>query len=157
MQIFRFNISTLALLSALSFTPLAQATLGEPFVPATMAAQAKPVGAIRMKAQAQGKYTVNEYTLVSGTIVREFVSPSNQVFAVTWRGPFKPNLQQLLGTRFARYLEASAHKANPGRKPVSLRSGDLVLHGMGHMRDFFGMAYLPGQLPAGVTETELQP
>src|ERR1700684_555487 len=53
------------------------------------------------------KFAVHEMTLPTGTVVREYVSPQGQVFAVSWKGPFKPDLRQLMGDYFDRYVQAS--------------------------------------------------
>ncbi len=153
MKTFRFLICTLAWASASILAFPAQATLGEDFLPDS-AKQTRLGSTIR--AVTQGKYTVNEYTLASGTVVREFVAPTRKVFAVAWKGPLKPDLRQLLGTHFERYVAAAANKSQPGRHPVSLRDTDLVIHAGGHMRAFSGVAYLPGELPAGVAEEDLR-
>ena len=153
MQTFRFLICMLAWASASILAVPARATLGEEFLPQS-AKQAKPAGAMRVITH--GKYTVNEYTLASGTVVREFMAPNHKVFAVAWKGPLKPDLRQLLGTYFERYIAAAANKPRPGRRPVLLRDPDSVIRATGHMHAFSGVAYLPGEMPAGVTEDELQ-
>lgn len=95
-------------------------------------------------------YTVHEITTPAGTVVREFVSPaSGQVFAVTWQGPFMPDLKQVLGDHFATFAEA-AGKGRIGRGNALVSRPEVVIHSGGHMRAFEGKAYLPGQLPEGV-------
>jgi hypothetical protein len=96
-------------------------------------------------------YTVHEITTPSGTVLREFVSSaSGQVFAVTWQGPFMPDLKQVLGDHFATFVEA-AGKERIGRGNASVNRPEVVIHSGGHMRAFEGKAYLPGQLPQGVS------
>ena len=143
-------ILTLAVTFILSLP--AYATLGEEFLPESTQ-QANPVSKIRETSR--GQYTVNEYTLASGTLIREFVAPTHKVFAVIWKGPFKPDLRQLLGSYFTHYVTAASNKPYPGRHPVSLRDPHLVIHAGGHMRAFSGIVYLPDQMPAGVREDEL--
>src|SRR5215469_15886800 len=53
-------------------------------------------------------FTVHEIQAPSGTLVREYVSPNGTVFAVSWTGPAKPDLQQLLGSYFSQYASASS-------------------------------------------------
>jgi hypothetical protein len=94
-------------------------------------------------------------TLPSGTVVREFVSLQGQVFAVSWKGPFKPDLRQLMGDYFDRYVQATpASRGGHGASRVA--QADLVVQSMGHMRAFSGHAFVPGMLPAGVAESDLQ-
>jgi hypothetical protein len=107
-------------------------------------------------AQAAAGYTVHELQLPGGTHVREYLSASRRVFAVTWSGPSIPDLHQLLGVHYARYEKAAARPSAAARSPVSLNDADLVLHNAGRPRAFHGMAYLPLQLPAGFDVGTLQ-
>jgi hypothetical protein len=114
---------------------------------------------IRMKATLRvsrgAGYSVHEMSLPTGTTVREYVSPQGQVFAVTWKGPLKPDLRQLMGDYFDIYLQAVPdYRTGHGAARVSLP--DLVVHSMGHMRAFTGHAYLPAMLPGGFALEELQ-
>src|SRR5690348_17204730 len=62
-------------------------------------------GQLRNPRSAPG-YSVQEIAAANGTDVREYVSPSGVIFAVSWSGPAMPNLQQTLGTYFAQYQTA---------------------------------------------------
>jgi hypothetical protein len=106
------------------------------------------------KAQA-GLYEIHELVTPQGTTVREFAAPSGKVFAVSWRGPFKPDLRQTLGNYFETY-RAAARTPGSTRSHASVRERDLVVHASGHMRSFAGLAYVPSLVPAGVTPDELQ-
>jgi Protein of unknown function (DUF2844) len=101
------------------------------------------------------RYTVHELQVPGGTVVREFVSPLGTVFAVAWRGPFMPNLRQTLGVYFDSY-QTAARANRSGHSRVSVSQQDLVVFSGGHQRAFFGQAYLPQALPAGVTADELR-
>ena len=100
-------------------------------------------------------YTVHEIRQASGSVVREYVSAQGRVFAVAWQGPLMPDLRQVLGSYYADY-RAAAKAKRAGRGPVRLRQPTLVLHSGGHMRAFFGQAYIPQLLPAGVSIDEIQ-
>ena len=100
-------------------------------------------------------YSVHELAMPTGTHVREYLDAKQQVFAVTWSGPFIPNLQQLLGGYFLRY-QAATHAVGRSRRGVAVAESDLVIHTGGHARAFFGVAYLPGRLPSGVTAEQLR-
>ena len=100
-------------------------------------------------------YRVHEISLPSGTIVREFVTQSGAVFAVAWRGPTMPNLRQALGTYFDSYV-AAARVAPIKSRRVDIARTYLVVHAMGHMRAFSGIAYVPTAIPNGVSVGELQ-
>ena len=100
-------------------------------------------------------FTVHELQLPSGTTVHEYVSPDNQVFALTWQGPFMPNLQELLGSYFVHYANV-AGRAHAGRRPVDVQKPEVVMHAGGHQRAFQGHAYLPGRFPPGVTLDDIR-
>src|SRR5580704_12348400 len=43
----------------------------------------------------------------TGTVVREYASPTGTVFAVAWQGPWLPDMRQLLGSYFEQYAQAA--------------------------------------------------
>ena len=100
-------------------------------------------------------FTVHELQTPTGTVIREFVAASGVVFAVSWRGPFKPDMNLLLGRYFGAYASAPR---SPGstRSRLMIEQPDLVVHAGGHIRAFAGIAYVPQLLPANVTEGDLQ-
>ena len=93
-------------------------------------------------------YSVHEMQAPSGTVVREFVSPEGLVFGVAWQGPSMPDLRQVLGSYFDRYVNAAAQRK--ARGPVMIEQPGLVVQSSGHMRAFTGRAYIPEALPPGV-------
>ena len=96
-------------------------------------------------------FSVYEITGRDGTVVRQYASRSGRVFAVSWRGPFVPDLAQLLGSYFPDFQQA-ARSAVRRRGPLVARTSRLVVETGGHVRDFHGRAYIPGELPPGVPE-----
>jgi hypothetical protein len=147
------NAKFLLLLPLMLALPLpASATLGGD-AGSTRADQVRMKAALRVTPGA--KYTVHEMSLPSGTTVREFVSPQGLVFAVAWEGPFKPDLQTLLGSYFDRYVQMPV-AFRGGHNAAVMAQPDLVVRSMGHMRAFSGHAYLPAQLPADVPVDELR-
>ena len=118
---------------------------------------------LHMHAQLKGvtssaAFTVHEMTAPSGTLVREYVSASSTVFAVSWTGPAKPDLRQLFGSYFPGYVSASS-KARHGaatRRHFELREPDLIVESAGRMRAFHGRAYVPSLLPPGITPDEIR-
>ena len=138
-------------LIALSLPLPAFATLGGD-VASVAADQAQVAGTVTV-AQVQ-KYAVHAIGVPSGTVVREFVSPAGTVFGVAWQGPTMPDLRQVLGPYFDRYVEAAAHRTQRG--PVQIVLPDLVVTSGGHMRAFVGQAYLPDAVPQGVTADEIR-
>ncbi|HEX4025672.1 MAG TPA: DUF2844 domain-containing protein [Steroidobacteraceae bacterium] len=104
------------------------------------------------------QYDMQEITQGAQT-VREYVTRSGQVFAVTWQGPVPPDLRQLLGTYFGRFQEAAAasHRTNPGvHRQLNIVQSDLVVQSSGRLRAFRGLAYLPALVPDGVSVDQLQ-
>jgi hypothetical protein len=103
-------------------------------------------------------YTVHELTSPLGTVVREYVSRAGTVFAVSWQGPFQPDMQQILGSYFEQYsLAAKTHRENqPRHSPLDIHQPSLVFQSTGHLRAYFGRAYDPRLLPAGVNVNELR-
>jgi len=96
-------------------------------------------------------YSVHEMRDPNGTTVREFVSPAGHVFAVSWQGPYPPDLRQLLGEYFDQYMSAAQNSERMHRPGVHLEAGDLVFESGGHMRFIVGRAYLRSKLPGGAS------
>ncbi len=104
-------------------------------------------------------YTIHEMTAPTGTVVREYVSRRDgRVFAITWRGPFIPDLKQLLGTYFPQYSQAAneQRESHVGRHPLNIQEPGLVVQTAGHMRAFSGRAYDPRLIPAGISENDIR-
>ncbi len=97
-------------------------------------------------------FTVHEIQAASGITVREYLSPSGQVFAIVWQGPWLPDLRQLLGKYFDPYVEGQREQnvSRVGRRPLQVERPGLVVQSGGHPRWFEGRAYIPELLPAGV-------
>jgi Protein of unknown function (DUF2844) len=91
-----------------------------------------------------------EITTDNGLQVREYLTPIGQVFAVAWNGPVMPDLQQVLGSRFAEYSAVLRAQDHPGRhREVTVSHPGLVVQAAGHLRAYSGRAYLPTAVPAG--------
>jgi hypothetical protein len=100
-------------------------------------------------------HTMHELEVPTGTTVREYLNPGGTVFAVSWQGPFRPDLRQLLGSYYETYLTAAGPRAARGG-PINLRLPGLIIHMGGHQRAFYGRAYLIDQLPEGLTPDEIR-
>jgi hypothetical protein len=96
-------------------------------------------------------HVMQEMRTPSGVVVREYVSSTGTVFAVSWQGAWTPDLQQVLGTYYGRYIQRAqeVQRARRSRGPVSVQDDDFVIQVGGHQRSFSGVAYLPGRMPAG--------
>lgn len=146
---YRAGLALLALVLPLT----AWAALGG-HATSVQADQAKMKAAVR-PGSSLAQYSVHEFQTPDGITIKEFVTNSGTVFAVSWQGPFMPDLQQLLGQYFSNYVNAARSKRG-GHHQLTLSQPGLVIHSQGHMRAFSGQAYLPSKLPAGVTPAELQ-
>ena len=109
----------------------------------------------RLATAMQG-YSVVEMKTPQQVRIRQFVSPAGVVFAVAWRGPFKPDLQLLLGRQFDSYHFAPRRDGLPRRGVQVIQQPDLVVQSGGRQRAFFGIAYLPALVPSGVAVASLQ-
>jgi hypothetical protein len=118
--------------------------------------QARMNGVLHV-AEAVG-HTVHEILLPGGTQVREYVSSGGTVFGIAWQGPFKPDLQQLLGPYFDEFQQAArvAKSKHAGRGPLLVDEPELVVHVGGHARAFVGRAYVPALLPAGLSPADIR-
>ena len=103
-------------------------------------------------------YIVHEIKADTGTVVREYVSPTGTVFAVSWAGAFVPDMQQLLGAYFQQYSAAvKARKASyVGRRPINIQEPGLVVQAGGHMRAYSGRVYIPRLVPEGVKAEDIR-
>ena len=70
-----------------------------------------------------------------------------------------PDLQQTLGTYFSQYrTSVQAQRATgqrSGHHHVAIRAPSLVVHAGGHMRQYFGLAYVPSLVPQNLSISDL--
>lgn len=121
------------------------------------------VGADRLHMKAnltvtsKDNYNVHQIQAPEGTIVDEYVSSTGTVFAVAWRGHFMPDMQQLMGTYFNQYSAAlQSQQTHFGHQPLNIKQAGLVVQTGGHMRNYFGRAYIPSLLPSGLNPDQIQ-
>jgi hypothetical protein len=131
---------------------VASATLGEPEV--TVQTDTAQLHAAIKSSEDRTSYRVHEIQLPSGTVMREFVAPNGNVFAVAWQGPTRPDLRQALGQYFDAFASAPRSKFSD-RRHLQIQQGDLVLQSGGHMRALSGRAYLQSAIPSGVNIGDL--
>lgn len=153
-------------LTLLGLAAPAHARLGGPI--AEVASEGSPlpqtlrqtlrVGTATASAAAGGAVAVQTQTVQTdtGVSVTEYANAAGTVFALTWSGPVMPDLQQLFGDYFAQFRAAPAPAA-PSLNARSVRGVDLRVRIGGHMRAFYGVAWVPSLLPAGFDPTRLQP
>ncbi|CAN5746728.1 DUF2844 domain-containing protein [soil metagenome] len=101
-------------------------------------------------------YRVNESMLVSGTLVREYVASSGVVFAVSWHGPFLPDLHTLLGAHF-NTMVTEAHKIpRAGHSQLRVARPEVNIVSGGHLRAFEGRAWMFSGFPPGFNLDDIQ-
>jgi Protein of unknown function (DUF2844) len=118
--------------------------------------QAKMQGSLRTFSN--NSYAIHEIQTSTGVAVKEYVSPAGKVFAVTWQGPFHPDLRQLLGVYFDQFAQAEqAQRARRrGHGPMLIQQAGFVVQISGHMRSFVGKAYIPQMLPTGAHAEDIR-
>lgn len=131
----------------------ANATLGE-----SVNSQAKNLSAVNasQKVGSAEKYSTYEYEQ-NGNTVKEFSTPAGVVFAVSWKGISKPDLNALFGSYLTEYNDAFKEVPKQyGVKSLSLKTTKMVIRRGGRMRDQQGFVYVPSLVPEGVNVEELQ-
>ena len=147
-------VCSAAVLSLLAAIP-ASASLGDS--EASVQSDAQHIRA-SVRVSQKTNYTVHEMDGAAGTKIREYVSPEGKVFGVAWQGPARPDLQQLLGSYYARasQLVQQEKAQRNGRHPISIQQPDLVVQMGGHPRDFNGHVYVPSLTPSNVSAQEIR-
>jgi hypothetical protein len=152
----RDEFKVAALLGAVmvaTFSPsVACAALGEP--ESTVQSDVAQLRAAMKSTEERIGYRVHEIELPSGTLLREFVGPDGNVFAVAWKGPQMPNLRQAFGRYFDIFAAAPRSKFTD-HKHLQVQQGDLVVQSSGHTLTFSGRAYLASAVPSGVSLGDL--
>jgi hypothetical protein len=133
-------------LALLAYPFLASASLGEDA--ASVQTDRVQMSATMQTAEA-AHYTLFEIQTPSGIKVREYVSSTGRVFAVAWEGPTLPDLRQLLGSYFSKYVEGATAQG-PRARPLVIEQPGLVVYAGGRMRSFRGRAVVPGLIPDGL-------
>ena len=100
--------------------------------------------------------TYRETVLTNGTVVHEYRGADSIVYAVTWHGPFLPDLQALLGTYFETLRSPPNQASRKGSAGLRVLQSDIGLIAGGHMGAFEGKAWIPAKLPAAVTANDLK-
>ena len=149
------TVAFLLLAFSLAFSLPARAELGGD-ISSVQNDQVHMKGALR--STAFNNYTVHEITDTNGGVVREYASPGGKVFAVAWQGRWAPDLRQLLGTYFEQFARATElqQSQRSGRGPLLIQEPGLAVHTSGSMRNVFGRAFIPEQMPEGLNPASLR-
>ena len=98
------------------------------------------------------QFSVHSLTTPAGVHIRQYAGSSGRVFAVAWDGPVLPNLETLLGSSYAAYVEGQRQRG----RGVRIQTPALVVESAGMMRAFYGKALLPKHLPDGISARDIQ-
>ena len=114
---------------------------------------ARMKGALRITSSAG--VTVHEITTSYGTVVREYLTPADKVFAVSWHGPVIPDLRQMLGGYYGQYEQAASAPHPGGHRHLAIERPGLVVQSSGRMRAFYGRAWAPDLLPQSFSVSDI--
>ena len=133
----------------------ALAVLGGAPTASTNAEQKNVLASSSKVAGASSAYSVQETVDTSGTRLREFIDNSGMVFALAWQGPRIPDLRTELGQYFGQ-MQAAPKAPHTARSNTLISNDNLVVQSGGRPRAYIGRAWLPAQLPAGVSTSDIQ-
>jgi hypothetical protein len=114
---------------------------------------ARMKGALRITSSAG--VTVHEITTSYGTVVREYITPGDKVFAISWRGPVNPDLRQMLGDYYTQYEQAASLPHPGGHRHLAIEQPGLVVQVSGRMRAFEGRAWVPSLVPQNFSVSDI--
>lgn len=102
-------------------------------------------------------YTVHELHNQEGSRIKQFVTATGQVFAVTWVTQYKPDLSRLLGTRHAQYARAEREQSRHGgiQRHFKMDQQDVLVQSSAHLNVYSGFALLKPLAPAGFSLAQL--
>lgn len=101
------------------------------------------------------RYSVQELQSAS-IVVHEFLTPSGDVFAITWNGLARPDLPSLLGSfadEYAQAVKGAPHRF--GGRYSQIETSNLVVEKWGRAHNIKGRAYLKALKPPGVNVEEI--
>jgi hypothetical protein len=117
------------------------------------------VDQVRMQASLQiwhrDNYAIHELMIPSGTTVRQFVGDSGKVFAVSWSGGWRPNLRDIMGAHYDKFI-AGTRGRRVARGVARIELPGMVVVMGGHQRAFFGHVYLTDLLPSGFAPEDIR-
>jgi hypothetical protein len=100
-------------------------------------------------------YSVQRLSQDNGTVIDEYLSPAGTVFALHWRGPRPPDLKPLLGSYYVEYQNYYS-QPHVHTSHVRIEGTNLRYAAGGHMRAYWGTAWVPTLVPAGLNTGDLK-
>jgi hypothetical protein len=101
-------------------------------------------------------YHVYTFLTDGKVIIKEYVNTSGIIFAVTTSGIVQPDLDDLLGRYYREYTNMNDHHYTPGRRHGSTKTDHIVVEEGGHMMSAYMKAWVPRELPTGMSDNEIQ-
>jgi hypothetical protein len=112
---------------------------------------------VRKSVKNWGSYSVHVLQQ-DGMNIKEYLSSSGVVFAVSWKGPRHVDFPQFFGRYFTPYKKAlKFHPAKRSRRSHRISGNNVVVQTGGHMGAVYGFAYVPSLVPSGLSPSELKP
>ncbi|HEY5282202.1 MAG TPA: DUF2844 domain-containing protein [Polyangia bacterium] len=151
-RLFAWPGAVLALAMVLQFSFPARAALGDD-VTAVATDQARMQASLQVWSKSH--YEIHELDAPTGIKVRQFVGDSGKVFAVSWSGGWRPNLRDIMGDHYDKFIAATCGK-RVARGVARIELPGMVVVMGGHQRAFFGHVYLTDLVPAGFLPEEIR-
>jgi hypothetical protein len=139
----------LSLLTALALVaPEARAALGDD-VSIVAADQARLQASLSVKKM--DGYTIHELTPPAGMAkLRQYVGNTGKIFAVSWSGGWRPNLRDIMGSRYDQFVAATrARVRRTVRGPMRVELPGMVVVMGSYLRTSWGHVYLVDLAPPG--------
>lgn len=151
-RLFVWPSAALALALVLQVSFPACAALGDD-VAAVAVDQARMQASLQVWSKSH--YAIHELDAPTGIKVRQFVGDSGKVFAVSWSGGWRPNLRDIMGDHYDKFIAATRGK-RVARGVARIELPGMVVVMGGHQRAFFGHVYLTDLVPAGFLPEDLR-
>lgn len=132
-----------------AFSPSLQAALGDD---ASAVATDQSRLQAHLRISRHESFTVHELAAPSGVTIRNFVGKAGKIFAVSWSGGWRPNLRDIMGSHYDRFL-AATHGRRVARGVARIDLPGMIVVMGGPQRASFGRAILTDLAPVGFMET----
>lgn len=111
----------------------------------------------RVRISRHASFSVHELEAPSGVTIRNFVGRTGKIFAVSWSGGWRPNLRDIFGNHYDRFL-AGTHGQRVARGVARIELPGMIVVMGGPQRASFGRVILTDLAPAGfLDDAPVQP
>ncbi len=147
----RALFAVFGLTTALTLAPAAHAALGDDV---SAVENDRIVMRATVRVQRYSTHDVHEMATAIGTKVRQYVGKDGKVFAVSWSGGWRPNLRDIMGAYYDRFITNTRGHRRPRGRARIVMPGMVVFVG-GYLRMSYGYVYLTDRLPAGFSPRDI--